>query len=119
MAGCREEHEGVPYGVLEAKPLPDVKDDADRVEKAAGSEPPHGGCGQFCEDRLVKDEPAPTKSKVKQDRQSVETSGQGEFQSDAKPGDGPDAGEETWRRNLTVDPGQERRVGAGDQQVDC
>src|ERR1700719_2864626 len=74
MPGRAQHSQRMPYIVLEAKPLPGMKDDAETIEKAASDNEPERELRQRRQAGIVGDDPAPAHGEIETDRYPVEAS---------------------------------------------
>ncbi len=118
MAGRAQQHEGMPDHVLEAKPVPGMKDNPETIEKAAGNNEPERELRQRRQAGIVGDQPAPAHRQIKPDRYPVEAAREKQFQHDADRGHAPDASQQRHREHAVLHLGKHRRVGCRDQNVD-
>src|ERR1700682_530670 len=80
MAGRAQEHERMPDHVLEAKPVPGMKDNPETVEHATGDNEPERQMRQRRQAGVVGDQPAPAHRQIETDRYPVEATREKQFQ---------------------------------------
>src|SRR3954464_9353500 len=79
MAGRPQQHEAVPDRILEAQPLPSVKDDSETIKQPASGDEPYRQARQRGYSGVVHHEAAPAHRKIENDRQAIETPGEQQF----------------------------------------
>src|SRR5579864_5512041 len=82
MARRAEQHEQMPDHVLEAEPLPCVKDYTESVEQATGKDEPERKARQGGEAGVVGDHTAPAHGEIEADRQPLEAPRKKRLQDD-------------------------------------
>src|SRR6266540_1786900 len=95
-----------------------MEDDADRVERTAGSEQRQGAARQRLHNSVVGDHAAPAQNEAERDRQPIEPAREKKLQRDADGRGGPYPDEQAHGSKAVLQLNQKWRVGAGDQQVD-
>src|ERR1700722_13068327 len=89
MAGRAQQHETMPDHVLEAKPLPAVKDHPKTVKRATCEHEPEREAGQRRHHGIIEHSAAPAHRQINADRDAVITTRQRQLEHDAYYGHAP------------------------------
>src|SRR6266404_2155305 len=118
MAGRAQQHETMPDHVLEAKPLPGVKDHTETIQRATRDHEPERHRRQRRHDSIIEHGAAPAHRQKEADREPVETARQHQLERRPDNRHAPDADQQRDGEDAVLQLRDERRVGRRDQHID-